>query len=545
MSNWEITEDQLHDINVFLQASDDSLVANCITRTAQESKLFPIMPYLMVNFFDAYYRYPDHIRRASEIVSPEEAGHRARNSTCKLSGLPAWAVPNFYINGRNELIRLGLLRPEDNLEDLWTVVDWYKRFASTLYRNSGHIYTYQAHDIRQVHDERVLQVFEADAYEADERLRAAAANFVAMGTQYAFLSHCESRVGLSTAGPYNLGGSRLMHVRDFMNLSECDFPWLDGIGDKVPYNNLTLAMITKDTAIEITDWASIYTTPESYRDEVLGVGLYTSDFLTDRYLPVAMDSAAELADTLEQLSGVVQTAIRELYRRFSEMKFDEMVEAGSYVYFQALDDLDHMAGLYDQWEWQHIDSRARRLWDLYNEEYSLNAYTTNYALPGGLQGGQPDYYLHPVMYRMWRMQGPTNELPAPARVAHYVPPSALVDHDYPRRVNPNGLAGLEGDSKLPQKTGKYTVTAGRMTQDEINERARAFHSPLLEAPWRYLDGESVKHHWRSDDVDALYRYTQERSRLLKGQGAQLVRSDIDRLRKESGERPWAEVAEGK
>jgi hypothetical protein len=52
----------------------------------------------------------------------------------------------------------------------------------------------------------------------------------------------------------------------------------------------------------------------------------------------------------------------------------------------------------------------------------------------------------------------------------------------------------------------------------------------------------VKWRWQTPEVDELYRYAQERSRLLRGQGSSLVRADIERLRTEAGERPWSAVA---
>jgi hypothetical protein len=78
MSEWQITEQQLLELNAHLQRTDDVLIHNCLTRTAQESKLFPIMPYLMMCFYDAYYRFPDLLREATAVMSPEEMGHRAR-----------------------------------------------------------------------------------------------------------------------------------------------------------------------------------------------------------------------------------------------------------------------------------------------------------------------------------------------------------------------------------------------------------------------------------------------------------------------------------
>lgn len=544
MSEWRISEQELGRINRFLQSSEDQMIHNCLTRTAQESKLFPIMPYLMLSFFEAYYRFPDLLRAAGEVISPEEAGHRARNATCHLGRLTSWGISNFYFNARTELIKLGIVRPEDNLEDLWTIVDWHERFASSYHRRNGHVWTLHAWDISQDHEERVLQVFEADAFEADETLRTAAKRFLAAGTQYSFLANCESRMGLQGVGPYRLGGRRLMHMRDFLNLSECDYSWLDEIGAEIPYNNLTAVIITDGVAIEINDFATAYTTPEHYQDCIIGVGLYTSDFLCDRYVPVGMGSRRELVDTLQSVTASMTRATAELYRRFSTMSFDQMVEAGVHAYFQAAADPVHMAGIYAQRDWELIDDRTRRLWELYTEEYSLDSYMSNMAALDGRQGAENEYYLSPVPYRMWRAAGGRDELPQHGRVRAPVPAYVLAEHDYSRRANPNGFADVKGSSCLPPKRGRYTFECGRLTEDEMNRAAREFSSPLLAPPWRNIDDPTVKYHWQAPEVDGLYRYTQERSRLLRDRGSSLVRADLERIRAQAGERPWSEVRAG-
>src|SRR3954466_15168312 len=113
MSDWRITEEQLHAANVFIQRSDDVLVTNCLTRTAQESKLFPILPYLDLVMIDSYYRWPDLLRKATQHITPEEIGHRMRESVTTINRLTGWASLNYYLNGRGMLIRNGLIRPED------------------------------------------------------------------------------------------------------------------------------------------------------------------------------------------------------------------------------------------------------------------------------------------------------------------------------------------------------------------------------------------------------------------------------------------------
>jgi len=543
-SGFRLDEQQLALINSAIQKSDNVLVHNCLTRTAQESKLFPILPYLDMVMIDTYYRYPDLLRKVAAVLSPEDLGHRVREVSTTFSRITSWSTLAYYVNGRALLIRNGLLRPEDNLEDLWFMVDFHQRLTRTYNRSSGNHWMLDAGDIAQVHEERQLQVFEADAFEADDALKTASQRFAAAATQYNFLVHCESRSGLSAAGPYQLGGQRLLHTRDFLNMTECGLPWMDGVGLDLPYANLTMALITDGVGIEITDWGTAYTQPESYQERVIGIGLYTSDVLTDRYLPVGMGSRRELIDTFDELTLALGKATRELYSKFAGMDNTQMIEAGIATYLRAPVDLTMLAGVYDHTEWDFVDDRTRRLWEIYNEEYSYDAYVDKFAALSGLRGGQSEYYLHPITYGVWRRGGRVGDLPAAGRSGELVPGDVLRDHDYSLRVNANGLSDSRGTWSLPAKVGRLTTSSGRLTEDELNAAARSASSPLFEAPWRHLDEATVK--WRFDDpeVDGMYRYAQERSRLLAGRGASLRRADIDAIRTEAGERPWSAVSAG-
>ena len=540
MSEWTIDEAQLNRLNLLLQHSGDVLVHNCVTRTAQESKLFPVLPYLMNVMMETYYRYPDVIREASQYISPEELGHRARESTHYLSALTSWATMNYYLNGRALLIRLGLYRPEDNLEDLWTMADWWTRFQGAYRGAEGHAWAFDGRDVLKIHQEHTLQVFEADAYEVDAALLSAVNKFMSAATQYSFLVNCESRSGLQAAGPYRISDSLLMHTRDFINLSECDFSWLDGIGAPIPHNSLTVALITDDVRIEVTDWGTAYTVPEEYSGRIRGVGLYTSDFLIDGYLPVGMGSRAELTETLLELADLCAKATRELYSRYAGFTNVQMTEAGVYTYLSAANGIAHAAGTYRQDQWEFIDDRMRRLWPVFNEEYAMDAYIDHFALTTGRNSAWNEYYMDTVPYGAWRSgSGP---LPGHGRNAMLVSARVLRDDDYPRRVNPRGTTDWKGSSSLPAKTSTYTTTQGRLTQDELNAAARAFSSPLFDEPWRDIDDAWVKWNWADGDVDSLYRHVQRHSRLISDRGSSLRRDDIAGIRVGAGERPWGDLA---
>ena len=86
------------------------------------------------------------------------------------------------------------------------------------------------------------------------------------------------------------------------------------------------------------------------------------------------------------------------------------------------------------------------------------------------------------------------------------------------------------------------TSKGTLSQDEMNQAAREWNSPLLEQPWRFIDDAAVKWNWQSGVSNDLYRYVQEGSRLIEGCGAGLLREDIAAIRRDAGERSWEEVS---
>lgn len=546
MSEWKITETQLYDVNTLLQRSDNVLVNLFITRTAQESKLFPVLPYINMCMTESYYRYPEIVREITEHLSPEDIGHWARETNNNFTHMRAYCHFNFYLLGRANLIRLGLLRPEDNLEDLWLMCDWWNRMMKAYNRERGTTFAADAANIAPMHAERTLQVFEADAIAvgSDPRLRAAAAKFIATATQYNLLAHCECRLGLHSSGPYALGGDALMHVRHFTNLAEGDFSWLDGVAEDVPYGNLLMPVITKGVGVEISDFGSAYTSPEDYQSKVVGVGLYATDSLSEHPIPVGMGSARELAETFEHLVSVLNDATRKLYKRISGWNARQRIDAGLYVYFQGLAEPAHMAGVFRHEDWEFVDERNGRLRGLYNEEFALDSYVENWAALLGPQGSANEYYLHPEHYQIWRKAGQPigAPVPHPGRQGFLVSSNVLRDHDYSRRATAPGGGAPRGENSLPAKTGKWRTTQGDLTQEEFNSAARRFRPKGAQEPWVHIDDQWVKWNWQAEDVDQLYKHTQQNSRLIVGKGASLRRSDLEKIRIDGGEPTWQSVS---
>ena len=260
MSLNRISYAQLLETNNLIQMSADETYWLCVTRTVQESKLFPVPAYMMLSYMMCYYRYPSLLRKIKSRMSAEEIGDRARNAGIKIQNPSmGWALPGFYLLGREWLINLGLIRPQDAVEDLMYVMDFWKRFQLSWHRNNGHITNKEFGHRGQFLPERRLQVFHADMFDckAGDELHEAAQGFMAAASQYGFLISCESRISLHNSGPYKLADDREMIVRDFMDLSESDFPWLDDVAKEVPYNNLTVTMAVKDCHFYLVDdWGS-------------------------------------------------------------------------------------------------------------------------------------------------------------------------------------------------------------------------------------------------------------------------------------------------
>jgi len=513
---------QLLETNEFIRKQSDITYWLCITRTVQESKLFPVNPYILLSYLNAFYRWPTLLRRVEEHISAEECGDRAREMSLKLDTVNAnWCLSNFYLLGRELLLAMGVIRPQDAWEDVVYVVDFARRFNLAFHRNSGHLTNKDAGDRGQLLPERTLQVFEADLYDVTpgDPLHTASTQLMAQLSQYAFLAHCECRVGIHNSGPYNFGAdaegrSRQMIVRDWFDLTEGDYPWLDGIATALEHNNLTIPVVLKDTNFTLMDdWASFESEPSYSAENVAAVGLYTSDALTDGYQPVGMGSASQLTRTMEQIREILSEATVDLWKRIADWSRTQMIEAGALVYSSVPKDFAHLAGIYAPSDWFTIDDRARRFMPLLNDEYG------NMAL--GEMVGLISYPSQKANEYVMARTSNANQ-----HMISGVPYSVLVDDDAAPTVGGMG----PGSTALPPKAGRYTTSQGRLTLDEYNKLAADFRPSVLDAPYRYLDDEWIKYHWQESRADELYRRSQAASRNLAGKGAGLRRADITTLR---------------
>jgi hypothetical protein len=503
-------------LNAWIRKNADTWFFHCSTRTVQESKLFPVPAYMVVSYLQAFYRYPELLRRLAARMSPEEIGDRLRETSTKGDIISLSCVPEFYLAGRQTLIEFGLLRPTDALDDLVFVEDFAERVNLAYHRNHAHVLPSDSNLRAQILPERRLQVFEADAIamRPGDRLHTALKKFMSTANQFALLSHCESRLGIWNHGPYRCRPHEEMLVRGFVDMGECDLPWLDGVAERVTHNNLTIPTIVKDTHFNIVDdWASFEATPAFEHDNVVAVGLYTSDFLSDGEIPVAMDNAATLAEFLDHEGAILSEATRELWKRMAGWTRDQMIDAGAMIYAAVAKDLFHVAGLYEPDDWFTLDPRAQRIKPLLNDEYARDflAELLGYISLPSQQGSA---------YSMSKWADAPGDMWSP------VPYSVLQDEHYTLSSGPL----RPGSTSLEPKRGTYLTTRGRLSLADYNAAAAEFVPNACQAPYRFLDDAWVRSNAGTPLADALYRLDQRGSRNLEGRGSSVTRADIDAIR---------------
>ncbi|MBP8275501.1 MAG: hypothetical protein KAX55_01220 [Propionivibrio sp.] len=508
---------QILETNNIMRAAGEETYFLGVTRTVQESKFFPVSAYVMLGYLNAFYRYPALLRKIEKHMSPEDIADRIRNCTTKLESMGInWCMINFYLLGREMLINMGVIRPHDASEDLAYVLSFWRRFQLARRREDGHLTCKEAGHRSQILPERRIQVYHADLHPcaAGDELHTATDQFLAALSQYAVLVACESRVCMTNHGPYNLGEGREMLVRDFFDLAEGDMPWLDGIATDVPYSRLTVTTAVKDTHFYIVDdWGSFESKPEYKADNLCGVGLYTSDELSETQIPVGMGSKEELTKTLQHLTEVFKDTTAKLWKRFASYHREQLMDAGALTYYNIIKDFAHVAGCYEADDWNKIDERADRFRPLLNDEYG-NQILGALFVPLSCPSHQVSPY---VMMQHSNLPKRTySPLSAAASFDEECVPSAG------DRIHP-------GVTYLPEKVDKYRTTQGDMTLEELNQRCKQFVPKLCTEPYRYLDDTWVKYHYDTPLADELYKLEQQSSRKLNGKGAGLTRSDINAL----------------
>ncbi len=336
-----LTDDKLDDL---IQHMGRAFKPEMTRRSAFTSELFPMLPYMSLSVIEDFHTYGPRVATIDSALPAQEIGRRLRLTAGSASPLWTWMAGYHYLCGRECLIRMGRLGRGDRIEEIRTVVDFWRRLALAQ-RGDGTLDNKDAgFTNRYLPDAEVVGLLDQTEPLTDagtktlKRLNATVAG-------YSFLHFTDSRVGIYDSGPYPAGGGRLAIVRDYLCLkpSVFEYPWAAGL--EAPCDSLTLVLVfdpRKFTSFEINDWGTTFTEPDQLLAEVGECAV------------ILRDSGGARRVAPEELPGLItefSKAHMELYRRFADMDRNERILSATRMYCWGLKPFAAMAEVTDRIDW--------------------------------------------------------------------------------------------------------------------------------------------------------------------------------------------------
>ncbi|MGY1684628.1 PEP-utilizing enzyme [Geodermatophilus sp. SYSU D00867] len=337
-----LTDERLDDL---VQHMGRAFKPEMTRRSSFTSELFPMLPYMSLSVIDDFHTYAQRVAVIDAAMPAEEIGRRLRTAPGQVSPLWIWMAGYHYLCGRECLIRMGRLRPDERTEEVRTVVDFWRRLT-LAHRGDGTLDNKDAgFTNRYLPAEAVTslsaatQRLDADAAKALKRLNATVAG-------YSFLYFTDSRVGIYDSGPYVQPDGRHTIVRDYLSLgpSTFDYPWAREL--RPPFTGLTL-VLTYDPAafssFEINDWGTTFTEP----DQLLGA-------VTDAaVVGHTADGQQRVLDPGEwaQLTADLSRSHLAVYQQFADMDREQRIFSATRMYTSGLRPFADVAGVTDRVDW--------------------------------------------------------------------------------------------------------------------------------------------------------------------------------------------------
>lgn len=335
----ELTDEEVNDL---LWIEGARLALEQTKRSSFPSELFPMGTYIALSQIEAFVAWPDKICAIEDVIRAEDITAPTRARPGMTSDLWIWTVADFTLSGRELLIELGEIGPNDRLDDVRTCVDFWRRLALAR-RGDGTFDNTDAGLTNRYLAEDSVQRLIADAKPIEETGRAVFQRLNATLAGYAFLLFTDSRCAICDSGPYPVDEDRVMIVRDYLRLGTGHgYEWTDNL--EVPHESYTIAMIvdrSKFSMLEINDWGTTFSDPQLY--EVLTDVAVIANAATD-WENIAPERYAELTSDFSMVH-------MELYRTFAGMTMEERAFAAARMYGWGLRPFTDAAGVTDQMDW--------------------------------------------------------------------------------------------------------------------------------------------------------------------------------------------------
>ncbi|MDN5938113.1 MAG: hypothetical protein L0H83_05570 [Salinisphaera sp.] len=352
-------------------------------RSAFTSELFPMLPYMSLSVIDDFHTYADRVATMDAAMPAQEIAARLRRAPGQVSPLWVWMAGYHYLSGRECLIQMGRLRRDERIEDIRTVVDFWRRLALAL-RGDGTLDNKDAAFTNRYLppdsvDELLGQTSPLDRSSAKalKRLNATAAG-------YSFLYFCDSRVGVCDSGPYPQAGGRHTIVRDYLCLGPSTFAYSWAKDLQPPVDGLTL-VLTYDpaafSAFEINDWGTTFTEPDPLLSAVTEAAVM--GHRDGKQIALA---PADWPEITVALSKEHMT----LYQVIAEMDRGQRIFTATQMYTAGLRPFAAVAGVTDQIDWSFSSDTLALYPDPLDDDEKAaavfgNALVAN-ELPGAFSG---------------------------------------------------------------------------------------------------------------------------------------------------------------
>ncbi|MGH9001471.1 MAG: PEP-utilizing enzyme, partial [Acidimicrobiia bacterium] len=275
-----------------------------------------------------------------------------------ISPLWIWMAGFHYLCGRECLIQMGELQPDERVDEIRAVVDFWRRLT-LAHRNDGALNNKDVGDANRYLPDELVRRYDAERRPLDDDTRATFRRLNATLAGYAFLYYTDSRVGIYDSGPYELDRDRLLIIRDYLQLGRSAYPWSE-VCD-VPYESLSIGLVVPrgKVHIEINDWGTTFTEPEDLGDVVTDVVVYARR--GGELTPVPQSDWAELTKAYSK------THLR-LYQHFATMPRRDKVFSAAKMYCWGLVPFADEAGVTGQIDWEISDATTRFYPDPFDDD---------------------------------------------------------------------------------------------------------------------------------------------------------------------------------
>jgi hypothetical protein len=314
-----------------------------------ETFMFPNSLYENLAAIEIFFRYPEFVQRIKRAMSPEEIGKSCRRHGGEFTTMQVWTIGFEFLWGRQLLLSLGEIKPDDYREEALEVLDFWKRI-NLAFRRDGFLCNGQggyinplltADEVREFYG-RTAAV-EGETVSLFRRLHAKALSLL-------ILMNCESRAKYCDSGPYLVDDGNLMLFTDLVDLTGRLYPW--GIPDSLPFNQLSMAVVLKDAKIRIANAGLAYGRPANFLENVVRVAVFKTDNgkLTDMN-----------PDSWPEAVNAITSAQAQLYRKFVKMSMHDRVMAGTTTYFWFIKPIARFVGIEKEISWEL--AHAERFYD--------------------------------------------------------------------------------------------------------------------------------------------------------------------------------------